>query len=141
MTLTPTSALAEAREFVLSLPGAGELDAAALAQQINGIATLLLEYAERPAPDDEIDTDAEPGPLGALSSVPCTVVPSDSAWVDAYQTVRGKRVRLGLVDGSTRPNIVVTPSDARRYAAGILNAADEADGTSRLLFGIGSPQS
>ncbi|RLK22624.1 hypothetical protein DER29_0461 [Micromonospora sp. M71_S20] len=98
--------------------------------------------------DEEADEETEEaaqldaiGPLGALASVTCSVSPGDTAAVDAYQTVRGKRVRVVTTDSGNRHTIVLTPEDARRFAAGILNAADAADGTSGLSFGVGSPLS
>lgn len=139
MTITPAEALAQGREFVEAFgPG---VPAGSRARLALDVATFLVEYSD-PQPDEAEEVDAvgdtdNPRPLGARLSVPCSVDPSDRAMTDAYQTARGKRVRVMVGDGSHSHSIVLTPAAARSYAAGILNAADECDGV-KPLFGMES---
>ncbi|TDC29974.1 hypothetical protein [Micromonospora sp. KC213] len=137
VTITPEEALTKGREFVEEFG----LDATsdARARVALDVATFLVEYDDpQPAEDDEDDADGDtgnPGPIGAALAVPCTVDPGDQATTDAYQTVRGKRVRVTVVEDGRRHGVVLTPAAARSYAAGILNAADACDGV-KPLFGM-----
>ncbi|MFG3715784.1 hypothetical protein [Micromonospora sp. NPDC047730] len=152
MTITPDEALTKGREFVTNLPGEFELTTPdkMIAAEVC-VAAFLMDYSAPPEPEaseePEGETeaadekDSEPGPLGPVRHAVCAVSPPDAAYTEAYRTVRGPMVRLGVADGPSRFNVVLTPSDARRFAAGILNAADEADGTDALHFGVGSPLS
>lgn len=89
------------------------------------------------AVDDE-DEDAEPEPLGPLRYVACQAAPGDLVAVRAVGI--GERAALVLEarvsDESAK--IVLTPTLARQFAAGMLDAADEADGESPLLWAIRS---
>ncbi len=91
------------------------------------------EVAELPpaAPDDY--TSAGPARL-----VECEVSPGDRLFVRAARPPAGSSGRplVGIeatANGETA-QIVLSPSRARAWAAGVLDAADEADGTTPLNF-------
>ncbi|MFD6638311.1 hypothetical protein ACFWDN_21120 [Micromonospora chalcea] len=92
--------------------------------------------------EDGAEEYPEPGPLGPLTEVHCSDTPSDLATVQGGRSaVHGAVVRLAVGTAQGGGMVLLTPADARRFAAGLLNAADEADGTAGLAFGTGSPQS
>ncbi|MEV1157720.1 hypothetical protein AB0J27_20205 [Micromonospora chokoriensis] len=138
--MTRAEAMSDAVEIVEELtegtpkPGsAPDRVAAAIA-----VASFLLGLDEDGEEVDE-DADEEPtvsGIVGAVQSVSCCVTPSDGATADAFRGPLGTRVRLGIREGGSRSMVILTPADARRFAAGLLNAADEADGTAGLPFGL-----
>ncbi|MEU4568681.1 hypothetical protein [Micromonospora sp. NPDC023956] len=102
------------------------------------------EAVESAEDDDEIDPD-DAVPVGPARKVMCDASPGDSVYVRAGRS--GGRTGTPFVglnvesDGEHR-QIYLSPTKARAYAAGILDAADEAEGRSPLLrFDLGgSPQ-
>ncbi|MGC5319299.1 hypothetical protein ACPXB5_11230 [Micromonospora arida] len=85
---------------------------------------------------EEVDEDEDAPVISAPATrVSCTVSPGDYVEVFAepndYDT---PRVRLRVVEGVRPSSVALTPADARSLAAGLLNAADEADGTTPLTF-------
>lgn len=124
---TAREALAFGAEFVRSLAPSGTAEVLA-------VAAFLMEYAaagfELEADDDE---PYESGmPAGPLYDVRCAVTPSEQA-----QVVGLASGRVGLrTAGADGPGVTlaITAKDARGFAAALLNAADDADGTSPLLM-------
>ncbi|MEV0267704.1 hypothetical protein AB0H43_02925 [Hamadaea sp. NPDC050747] len=138
--MTPTEALTEAEQFVSRLTvGAGETSSDVVRTAVAlAVAQFLLDneaYIEpEPTEGDVIDT-TDSVPAGPARKVMCAANPGDYAYVRSGRTVGGSGFvgLVNLADGETT-QVVLSPADARRYAAGILDAADEADGTSPLLW-------
>lgn len=85
--------------------------------------------------DAEYDEVDELTAVGPTRSVRCAETPTDGVSVrPAVAPNLGPIVALGAVQGGDTAMIALRPSDARRFAAGVLDAADEADGTEPLLF-------
>lgn len=125
---TAVTALAFGAEFTRELDAQKTADALA-------VAAFLMEYAptltEQAADGDEED-EADGMPTGPLSTVHCLHDPADTIQAAA---VRGEAVGVRIVaGGGDAIGVVLTARDARAFAAGLLNAADEADGSSPLLM-------
>ncbi|MDG4792686.1 hypothetical protein [Micromonospora sp. WMMD1082] len=131
MSLTPEEALTKGREYVARFGPFG--DPSEHASRALEVATFLLDY-DTPAPAD----DPEPGPLGPKRTVSCADTPADKATVQGgMSTAHGPAVRLSVHGPNGGGLVILTPDDARRFAAGLLDAADEADGgAGRLMFGL-----
>ncbi|GAA2843779.1 hypothetical protein Acy02nite_68290 [Actinoplanes cyaneus] len=82
-------------------------------------------------------------PVGPTRRVECEASPGDYAYVRAGRAApstpgRPFVVIENVMDGE-RASLVLSPAVARSYAAGILDAADEAEGRSPLLrFDLGA---
>lgn len=85
---------------------------------------------------DDFLADLPPEARGEITAVPCAFDPEDGASVRRMGAVNnaGTRVAIATVMGDEETAVAVTPADARAFAAAILNAADEADGTVPLRF-------
>ncbi|SCL33063.1 hypothetical protein GA0070616_4625 [Micromonospora nigra] len=133
MTMTPEEALAKGREFAVSFGNHAPADD--MARVALDTAAWMLENADPQPAEDTRD----PGPLGPKREVACADTPTDKATVQGgVSAVHGPSVRLSVASGTTGGGLVIlTTADARRFAAGILDAADEADGgNGPLLFGL-----
>lgn len=131
--MTPIDALSEAVDIVDELTK-GASTAGTLAERAGAaleVASFILGLEE-----EEDDEDAASGIVGPSQTVECSVTTGDSAKVDAFRGPLGVRVRVSVAEGGNENMVILTPADARRYAAAILNAADEADGTTGLPFGL-----
>ncbi|MFI7069566.1 hypothetical protein [Micromonospora sediminicola] len=149
--LTPREeALATALDFLDEVDqGSSERDGTpARARAALDVARFLLNEEEGsevvyvdPA-EDGADEYPEPGPLGPVYELRCVVSPADMVAVQGgVHPTQGRILRLGFSTEGRSDFLIVSPAEARRLAAGILNAADDADGTAGLSFGVGSPQS
>jgi hypothetical protein len=122
-------ALAFGAEFVKTMAPADTTQALA-------VATFLMEYAaagvEHEHEPDEAD-EADGMPAGPVRYVQCSDTPTDG-----LQLVGTKSgwVCVRIVSGGTEVlgGVVLTAKAARSFAAGLLDAADEADGSSPLLM-------
>lgn len=139
--MTPIDALSEAVDIVEELTKgastAGTLaERAGAALEVAGF-ILGLEEVEDEEGVTDLGTIAGTGVVGPLTSVECSVTTGDSAKADAFRGPLGVRVRVSVAEGGNENMVILTAADARRYAAAILNAAaDEADGTTGLPFGL-----
>lgn len=90
-------------------------------------------------PEQKAALVEDAGGRGALAdhgSVPCSAVPADHAHVMRVgrREQAHTRVRLSMCLGGGNGSIFLHPAVARLLAAQLLNAADEADGKSPLMF-------
>lgn len=137
MTTTPQEALEWAEAHVKRMSGTGvhtgtaaERSAAAL-----DVARFLL-YGAKAADDEEYEEEAE-GPVGPAYTVESCFGPGDRAYVRAGAQEGSRYVMLMLTADGEHCKVPLSPRDARMFAAGILNAADEAEGGSPLLGWVG----
>lgn len=82
---------------------------------------------------------------GPARSLECDVTPGDRLFVRGAKAPAGTvgRPLIGIEATSSDGalvQVVVSPARARTWAAGILDAADEADGTTPLNFVKGDPE-
>lgn len=104
-------------------------------------ARVVLDIARFLVGEDVTEKESEEEPstastvaVGPARRVPCSVSPGDYAYVRACKV--GQRPAVGLEIGADGESaqVVLGVRDARAYAAGILDAADEAEGGSPLLY-------
>lgn len=137
-TFTPSTALAFGFGFVDEVGKSGRHrgqaheEATAAVEVANYLMTWQAE-AEIEAETEDAEEDYVPG--GPVRQVQCTLDGCDVAQVVA--TANGYIGLRVVPDGNEEASIgvVLTPTQARQFAAGILNTADEADGTAPLMFG------
>lgn len=76
-------------------------------------------------------------PAGPLRRAACIHTPGDEAAIQGIALGNREAVAFTIKAGEETSQVILSPGHARALAAGILNAADEADGTTPLVF-IGS---
>lgn len=102
-------------------------------------------FNRRPEPEREPEPEQQGPPIhpsseteAALSValVRCLLNPGDYAQVAGYRTPENGTpiVNVKVYENGTWRGVVVSPETARVLAAGILNAADAAEGTTPLTF-------
>lgn len=79
---------------------------------------------------------AMPSGRGEDFSVPCSVDSDDTltAFRAGEKETPLARVQVETTFGEEEATLFITAKDARRFAAHLLNAADEIDGTTPLVF-------
>jgi hypothetical protein len=93
------------------------------------------EFCDRDGMDRRLE---EIGLVGHLAAIECSQTEGDFATVRRLGREGEPQppyVSIGVVEDGLPNVVVLTPTDARKYAAAILNAADEADGTPPLEWG------
>lgn len=71
---------------------------------------------------------------GPLTFARCAENPADTVGVRSASLRIGNIVAIAVTQNDEQNIVVLSPKDARAFAAGVLNSADEADGTSPLVF-------
>lgn len=88
------------------------------------------------SPEDfaELVSDAQSGVMGENFAFGCSANPEDHAHVQRCGAGSHSRVGLAVHDQGNAASVYVSPAQARRIAAALLNAADEIDGVTPLSF-------
>jgi len=103
---------------------------------------LIGDQEEEPAAPPATPDDY--APAGPARLVECEVTPGDRLFVRAARPSDGTAGRplVGIAataNGETA-EVILSPARARAWAAGVLDAADEADGTTPLNFAHGGTE-
>ncbi|MDG4801703.1 hypothetical protein [Micromonospora sp. WMMD980] len=135
--MTPDEALIRGREYVAEVAKLTDEPASPdkLADVALSVAAFLVEYGE-PEADDEAPAQldiSEAMPAGPARRVMCSATPGDFAYVRSGRVGARPFVHVEVHSDGELAAVALALAEARAYAAGILDACDEAEGGSPLL--------
>lgn len=139
-----TDALDQAAAFVERLGGHSfRTGNYARVQAVLDVAAFLLGETAEPEADTEptegapyLDPSGERVPLGPARKVMCQMDAGDYVYARAGKINGVPYVAVMIVVDGDPVTAMITPRDARAYAAGLLDCADEADGASPSVYGL-----